>query len=93
MTTFKPLPVPRYLDQVIDLMLQVIPPNQNFLRSRLEDSKASNRYRAPEMQDFTAVAKILFAYCNGQESLDWVVTMLKIWRNEEFSLIPQNSVG
>lgn len=93
MTTFKPLEVPRYLTEVIDLMLQVIPPEQTFLRARLEDSKCVNMYQAPETQDFMAVAKVLATYCRGQEKTDWVVKTLKIWRNEEFSLIPQNSVG
>lgn len=76
------LPEARNLLVVIDQMLEIIPLDEIEMRGSLDLHYTSNRYRAPEVQDWNAVAVSLQFYCEGREEA-WINEVLEVWRNDK----------
>lgn len=78
----------RYLHNVIDQMLAVIPDNYDNLICALKSLRSSAAFAAPEMQPFwwNETYKVLVNYVFGKDvwnDLDWQEKLRKIWTNEK----------
>jgi hypothetical protein len=80
----------RNLALVIDAILQIIPEDEMQLRMDLRDHYNEALYKAPEIQEWTPVAKTLQLHMKNKLDEQWVKDSLALWKNDATKKQPKH---